>query len=181
MFVRNGRVGLGRLPYAGFSFWKKRKGLTDLPTNAAGQFYMPDYCYLAGPFINSIASCVPSAGQVQENICELPFSSLLSSCQPQTPAQQVAGNIGPAASPASVASLQTQYAATDQQQCAADPVGCQAYQTALAAPTCSALLGTDVCNAFGAGAPAPSGFSVPWWAWAVGGGIFLVAAFGGRR
>ena len=26
-----------------------------------------------------------------------------------------------------------------------------------------------------------SGLSVPWWAWVVGGGIFLVAAFGGRR
>jgi hypothetical protein len=34
----------------------------------------------------------------------------------------------------------------------------------------------------GGGDSTPSpGFSVPWWAWAVGGGIFLVAAFGGRR
>ena len=32
-----------------------------------------------------------------------------------------------------------------------------------------------------AGSSLASGFSVPWWAWAVGGGIFLVAAIGGRR
>ena len=32
-----------------------------------------------------------------------------------------------------------------------------------------------------AGSSLAFGFSVPWWAWAVGGGIFLVAALGGRR
>jgi hypothetical protein len=117
----------------------------------------------------------------------MPFSSFMNVCKPPTPAQQQQcdmSNIGPAASPASVATLQQTYAQTNQLACQSDPAACQAYQYDITNPSLSAAfgdspLGQFVGGMFGATDAAGNPTGIPWWIVLGGIGVLALVAMGG--
>lgn len=80
----------------------------------------------------------------------LPFSSFTDACKLPTPDQILSSdlsNLGPAASPESVAMVKQRWAETYAAECQAHPDDCKAYDFAIANPNISAAIGT------GSGAP----------------------------